>query len=265
MAYNLPGAVIGLKGEVITTGEGFARPEYLVAPAGLQERLGRPDGANLVVVDLDAAAGYARGHVPGAVHLPDNYERNPATGWVNTLPPDKFAAVCQSLGIGDATPVVAYDNNLSLYAARFWWTLNYYGHTNVQVLDGGWRRWAAEGGPVSFDPPAAPAVAPAGAAFTPRIDPSLLVEFDEVKAGCPLEGAASAGSADTVIWDTRSAGEYSGAVNRGNKRAGHIAGAVHLDWLDLMDRESHRFKPAGEVRRILNAKGITPDKAVFAY
>ncbi len=230
---------------------GFTHPEYLIEPAELQANLAAP---GLVIVDLDAAAGYQRGHIPGAVHLPDNYERNPVTGWVNTLPADRFAAVCQSLGIGDATPVVAYDNNMSLYAARFWWTLNYYGHRNVRVLNGGWRVWVAAGGSVSFEPPPAVAAEPV---FTPQVEPSLLVGIDAVKAGCNLD--------DTVIWDTRSAGEYSGAVNRGNRRAGHIAGAVHLDWLELMDRETHRFKPSAELRRILDAKGITPDKAVFAY
>ena len=230
---------------------GFAHPEYLIEPAELQANLAAP---GLVIVDLDAAAGYQRGHIPGAVHLPDNYERNPATGWVNTLPPDKFAAVCRSLGIGNATPVVAYDNNLSLYAARFWWTLHYYGHRKVRVLNGGWRAWVSAGGLISFEPAAAIAAEPV---FTPQVAPSLLVGLDAVKAGCSLE--------DTVLWDTRTVGEYSGQVNRGNQRAGHIAGAVHLDWLELMEPETHRFKPAAELRRILNDKGITPDKAVFAY
>lgn len=230
--------------------DGLAHPEYLIAPAELLDCLAAPD---LVIVDLDSAAGYQRGHIPGAAHLADSYERNPATGWVNTLPPERFAAVCQGLGIGDHTAVVAYDNNLSLYAARFWWTLRYYGHRQVRVLDGGWRAWIAAGGPVSFAPP--PAVA--AVSFTPRLDPSLSVDLPAVRAGCNLE--------DTVLWDTRSAGEFAGRVNRGNKRAGHIAGAVHLDWQDLMERDTHRFKPAGELRQILNAKGITADKAVFAY
>lgn len=234
----------------------FAHPEYLISPAELQAELHTGLTApELVMVDLDSAAGYQRGHIPGAVPLADSYERNPATGWVNTLPPEKFAAVCQGLGIGDNTAVVAYDNNMSLYAARFWWTLRYYGHRNIRVLNGGWRAWIAAGGPVSFAPP--PAVAASEVRFTPQVDPSLIVGIDAVRAGC--------NRADPVIWDTRSAGEYSGVVNRGNRRAGHIAGAIHLDWLDLMERDTHRFKPAAEIQTILNEKGITPDKAVFAY
>jgi thiosulfate/3-mercaptopyruvate sulfurtransferase len=185
--------------------------------------------------------------------LPSNYERDPGTGLVSTFPPDRFAAACRSLGISDDSQVVAYDNNLSLYAARFWWVLNYYGHTNVKVLDGGWRRWASEGRPVSF---AASDPVSAGK-FTPRTDSSLLGTLEQVRAACALGGS--------VIWDVRTGGEYDGSVSRRGLRPGHIPGAVSLEWADLMDRETHRFKPLAEIRRMLDHRGITPDRAVFAY
>ena len=170
-----------------------------------------------------------------------------------SCPPDKFAAFCQNLGIGDDTLVVVYDNNQSLYSGRLWWCLNYYGHTNVKVLDGGWRTWVNEGRPISFD-----RVTPkSGAAFTPQTDESIMVKVDELKEACSLD--------DAVIWDVRSDGEYTGANDRGNKRAGHVPGAVHLEWFNVMERDSHKFKPAAEIRQMLNDKGITPDKAVFAY
>ena len=245
LPYNLP---------AMTISNDYTHPEYLADPAWLRAHL---DDPSLVVIDLDAEAGYLRGHIPAAVFLDNNYERNPETGWVDTMPPDRFADTCRSLGIGDDSLVVAYDNGMSLHAARFWWTLSYYGHRNVRVLDGGWRRWVAEGGAIAFERTSPPP----GSIFTPRIDSSLVVEYDEVRAGCPI-GGSNADS--TVIWDTRTAGEYSGTVNR-NQRAGHVTGAVHLDWMELMDRDTHRFKPAGELRNLLDRAGITPDKAVFAY
>ena len=245
LPYNLP---------AMTTETTFANPYYLADPAWLQAHVDAPD---VVIVDLDAEAGYLRGHVPGALFLDNNYERNPETGWVDTFPPERFAAACQALGIGDDTLVVAYDNNMSLHAARFWWTLAYYGHRNVRVLDGGWRRWVSEGRPIAFDR-AAPQ---GGAVFTPRVDHSVIATYDQVRAGCAV-GGANAG--DTVIWDTRTAAEYSGAASR-NNRPGHVAGAVHLDWMDLMDRATHRFKSPEELRQLLGDAGITPDKAVFAY
>ena len=68
-----------------------------------------------------------------------------------------------------------------------------------------------------------------------------------------------------MLWDVRSEGEYRGTNDRGNRRAGHIPGAVHLEWHNVMERDSHRFKPAAEIRQLLTEHGITPDKAVFAY
>lgn len=234
----------------MTTAEGFAHPEFLVDADWVAAHL---DDPNVVVVDGDVEAGYLRGHIPGAVLVPDNYEKDPATGRVHILPPEGFAAMCQNLGIGDDTLVVAYDNNQSLYAARLWWALNYYGHSNVKVLDGGWRQWVVEGRPVSFDHPPPRS----GATFTPRADESIMVKVDELKAACALS--------DALILDVRSDGEYTGANDRGNQRAGHIPGAVHLEWFNVMERDSHRFKPAAEIRQLLNQHGITPDKAVFAY
>ncbi|MEE3141354.1 MAG: sulfurtransferase, partial [Chloroflexota bacterium] len=118
---------------------------------------------------------------------------------------------------------------------------------------GGWRRWASEGHPVSFDPP----VLNQNAAFTPRIHESLIVALDDVRAGCSL--------ADVVNWDTRTSGEYDGTVTRRDQRKGHISGAIQLEWSDLMDRDTHRFKTSQEMRRILDSLGITADKAIFAY
>ena len=229
---------------------GLAHPEYLVDPAWVQSHW---EDADVVVLDIDTEAGYSRGHIPGSVMLLDNYERNPETGLVHTFPPERFAATCQTLGIGDDTAVVVYDNNMSLSAARFWWVMNYNGHPNVKVLDGGWRRWACENWPVSFDR----AVINQDVIFTPNIDKSLIVEMEEVLAGCSLP--------EVVNWDTRTSGEYDGTVNRRDQRKGHVAGAAHLEWSDLMNRDTHRFKSRQEMRFILDSHGITPDKAIFAY
>ena len=85
---------------------------------------------------------------------------------------------------------------------------------------------------------------------------------------CSLE-AAKAGlqRADFVFWDTRSNDEYTGneAGFRSPPRPGHIPGAAHLEWTELFDPESRTFKPAAELRQLLEARGITPDKHVASY
>ena len=169
------------------------------------------------------------------------------------MEPDQFKAMCQGLGIGDDTLVITYDNSQSLTAARLWWALNTYGHSNVKILDGGWRRWVAEGRTISFDR----AHPNTSVTFTPKRDESLLVKVDELKT------ASNVG--DSIIWDVRSDGEWDGSNSRGNKRVGHVPGAIHLEWFNLMERDTHRFKPADEIKQILATNGITPDKNVFTY
>ena len=85
---------------------------------------------------------------------------------------------------------------------------------------------------------------------------------------CSLEQAkAGVGRDDFVFWDTRSDDEYTGdeAGFRAPPRPGHIPGAAHLEWTKLFDPESRTLKPAAELRQLLEAQGITPDKQVASY
>ena len=230
--------------------EESAAPELLVDGEWLVQHL---NDTNIRIVDTDVVDAYRRSHIPGAVLVPDNYEKDPDSNRIHILPPDKFAEMMESLGIGDDTQVVAYDNSRSLYAGRLWWALNYYGHQNTVVLDGGWKKWVGEGRPISLRRPEDPS----GAKFTAKADHSLMVTTDELKEAHNKSGV--------VIWDVRSRGEYTGEAARSNKRPGHIPGASHLEWTEMMDEDSHTFKPAAEMRQILESKGITPEKEVLAH
>ena len=229
--------------------EGYARPELLVDAAWVDAH---KNDSNVVIVDCEVDAAYARGHIPGAVLVPDNYEKDPDSGRTFLMNPEQFKAMCEGLGIGDETLVIAYDHSRSLTAARLWWALNTYGHTNVKILNGGWRAWIANGGTVGFGRAEIMSVT-----FTPKYDDSKLVKVDELKEACEVGGS--------VIWDVRSDGEWDGSMSRGNKRVGHVPGAVHLEWFNLMDSDTNEFKPAAEIRRILTEHGITPDKNVYTY
>src|SRR5260370_13865288 len=99
--------------------------------------------ANVRIVDMRSAGdAYSAGHVPGAVSL------SPVAIRVADRPPtflpspQEFEALMAKLGIGDATRVVVYDERGGIYAARLWWILNYFGHSNVALMNGGWVKWA---------------------------------------------------------------------------------------------------------------------------
>ncbi len=235
------------------TSEAYARPEMLVDTAWLQDHI---DDPGIRIVDCDEHPVYRRAHIPGAVGLPvfhyikhPDYPKNPLV-----MPPEPFADLMRRLGIGNDTLVIAYDGFGSLYAARFWWVLNYYGHAKVKVLNGGWNKWLDEGRPSTYEVPKPPP----GEFAVPDHNPDM---------NCTVEyGLSRVGNDDTVFLDARSDGEWEGSNDRGNKRAGHVPGAVHLEWLNFVTDDGQRtIKPAAELRALLELHGITPDKEVVPY
>ncbi len=230
--------------------QGYARPELLAETQWLAEHL---DDPKVQVVDCDLPDAFNRAHVPGAVNAGENHYIKGEDG-VHVMAKGKISEFMGNLGIGDDTLVVTYDQRNSVYAARFWWVLNYYGHTNVKVLNGGWRKWLEENRPVTDRQTSV-----ARTTFTPNNpDESLIVMADELESAIGQEGI--------VVWDVRSRDEYTGMETRGNSRSGHIPGAVHMEWSDVMDTGGlSTFKPAEEMREALAACGITPEKQVYTH
>lgn len=166
-------------------------------------------------------AEYGASHIPGAVFVDwvtDITDPDSPNG-TQVATPAAYAALMRRLGVGDETLVVAYDDANGMFAARLWWTLRYYGHPQVKVLDGGWQKWLAEKRPTTAD---VPEITPA--TFTPRPEPALRRTLQQVQAALDSE---------TVLVDVRSPMEYNGAASRA-KRAGHIPGAINIPRKSLL-------------------------------
>ena len=231
--------------------QGYARPELLAETDWLEEHLDDPE---VVIVDCDPWDVYRRTHIRNAVGLRGvHHYIKDAHNFTYVMPPDQFADLMGRLGISNDTLVVAYDGFGGLYACRLWWVLNLYGHTKVKVLNGGYNKWFLEGRPLSIEVPH-----PTPRVFEPRPQPRWLCTLDDAKARI--------GCADTVFLDVRSIEEWTGANPRDNRRAGHIPGAIHLEWLNFVtDPPLRTFKPAHELRRMLEERGVTPEKEVITY
>src|SRR5437762_12351493 len=117
----------------------YAHPEQLVETDWVAAHAA---DAGVRTVDM-RQSGYAAGHVPGAVHLSPVAIRDAKAPPTFLPTPAAFEAMMATLGISNATRVVVYDERGGIYAARLWWILNYYGHTNVALMNGGGVRWAA--------------------------------------------------------------------------------------------------------------------------
>ena len=229
---------------------GYVDSSVLVTTDWLEARL---DDPGVRIVDTDLPDQYVRAHIPGAVQVIDHYYKTSMEDRTHIQGPEQFASTMSSLGIGDDTQVVAYDSSGCLYGFRLAWSLHYYGHTNVKVLDGGFPKWFAENRPLSRETHSYPA-----AQFSPRPHPEIMATRERV-----LEAI---GDTDTVLLDVRSDEEWTGENKRGTKRGGRMPGAVHLEWTNLLtEGDVPVLLPADELRRILADHGITPDKNVITY
>ncbi|MEP7118787.1 MAG: sulfurtransferase [Acidobacteriota bacterium] len=226
----------------------FARPELLVETQWLAANLTAP---NVRVVDM-RPRGYAESHVPGAVWLDNNDIRNPKAPPTFLPTPREFAALMGRLGISNATRVIVYDERGGLYAARLWWLLNLYGHSNVALLDGGWPKWAADRLATNTL-----LSAPAAATFTIKKGTVGVATADDLKAAI--------NNPTVKIIDARTQGEIEGTDLRNIKRGGFIESSIPVYWEDLLDSRSRLVKPAAEVADIWRGKGVAASDQVIVY
>lgn len=195
-------------------------------------------------------AEYQHSHIPGAVFVDwvhDITDPDSPNG-TQIAPPDAYAALMRHLGISDETFVVAYDDANGMFAARLWWSLQYYGHPRAAVLDGGWDRWIAESRPTTADIPQF-----AEGNFTPRPNHHLRRTIDEV--------AAAQGQA--VLVDVRSPEEFAGESSRA-KRAGHIPGAINLPRNVLLTPDG-TLQAVNDLQARFTAEGIQAEDEVIVY
>jgi thiosulfate/3-mercaptopyruvate sulfurtransferase len=226
----------------------YARPDLLVSADWLQAHAADPD---VRVVDL-RPRGYEGGHIPGAVHLANADIRDPQAPPTFLPTVEAFEALMVRLGIGSETRVVAYDERGGIYAARLWWILNYFGHSNVALLDGGWTHWSARGLPTASDVPQ-----PAAASFTARPNPVWVATADDVLTAIDTPGVK--------IVDARTVAEIEGRDLRGIRRGGAIPSSIPVYWEDAFDRETHLLRSADELRALYQGKGIMPTDEVITY
>ncbi|MDH3978927.1 MAG: sulfurtransferase [Gammaproteobacteria bacterium] len=222
----------------------------LIEPDILEESLGYD---NLLIVDLSKPDNYRKLHVPGAVHL--DYAqivamRKPVMG---LLPDDDtLEKQFSALGIDTDTHVVAYDDEGGGRAARLLWTLETAGHERFSLLNGGLHAWANEGH--RYDNTV---VTPVAKSFVVQHRDTPIARSDYIREHL--------GDSTCCLLDVRSPDEYLG-VKKYAERAGHIPGAVNMEWTQAIDAGRNlRFKPDTELTALLDSVGATPDKQVICY
>jgi thiosulfate/3-mercaptopyruvate sulfurtransferase len=220
----------------------------------LAGELGAPD---LRIVDAtyflsgsgrDARAEYEAAHIPGAVFLELATLVDGDNPLPNMMPPaHKFASRMQSLGIGDASRIVLYDNSSLHTSARAWWLLRSFGAPRVCILDGGLAKWQAEGRPVEGG-----RSQKRHGHFTPQADGQAVADKAFMLAN--LEGRTH------QVLDARGADRFAGGGPDGHGVAGgHIPGSANLPYTRLFN-EDGTYKQGEALRAEFDASGVDLDR-----
>lgn len=217
----------------------------LVSTAWLAERLGDP-GVRIVdaTLPLVGQAGHGRdsyvaGHIPGAVFFDINAIADPDTDLPHMLPtPETFASAAGALGLGRDATIVVYDAHGLYSAPRVWWTLRAMGYPSVFVLDGGLKKWRAEGRRVETAIPA-----PAPVPVAPQLAAELVADLAAVT------DVLASGAAQVV--DARSAPRFRGEAPepRASLRSGHMPGALNLPFNEVVNADG-TLKSANELKAV---------------
>ena len=210
----------------------------------------------IVEVDVDTKA-YGEGHVSNAVgwawdtQLCDTLRRD-------IIPQDKFEKLLGGSGIDNNTTIILYGDNNNWFAAWAFWQLKVYGHKDVRLMDGGRKKWIAEGRELATDVPKTKTV------FYKAQQPDLSLR------AFLREVLKASGECAAQLVDVRSPQEYSGdllappGLPETCQRGGHIPSAKSIPWGKACN-DNGTFKSVEELKALYGGAGITGEKPVIAY
>ncbi len=207
----------------------------------------------LLIVDVGSPENYQAGHIPGALHLPPGAllcGMAPAPGKL----PDTahLHELFSIIGLTSDLHVIAYDDEGGGWAGRLLWTLEVLGHTKYSYLNGGIHAWRAAGLETETNINQGKATD-----YTVTIHRDSIAEIEDIQPR--LEDS------NLRIWDARSPEEYRGERS-GSARAGHIPGAINIDWLELIDRNDNaRLVDLGLLQQRLDQLGLGKDKDIITH
>jgi thiosulfate/3-mercaptopyruvate sulfurtransferase len=232
----------------------YAHPEVLV-DADWVAAHGKDANVRLVEVDVDFPL-YQQGHIEGAVGWDWN------TQLCDTLTRDiadreKFSKLAGEAGIASDTTVVLYGDANNWFAAWAFWQFKIYGHADVRLLNGGRKKWEADGRPYTTEVPSY------GATPYQASEPDFSIRAYRDYVAQRLDGSIN-------LIDVRSPDEYSGKViappglSETAQRGGHIPGAKSIPWAMAANADG-TFKDGDALAALYEGAGIVPGKETVAY
>ncbi len=231
------------------------RTEMLVTTQWLADHLKDP---GVVILCASASPGfYSEGHIPGArwINLADIVTKRGDVP--NELPTaDQLTKVFSAAGVTKGARIILYGDDYNLVAMRAYYTLDYLGLAgNASLLDGGMDKWKNEVRPMTLAAPE-----PHAGKLDAHLNSNVLVDTPEMRVIVAEKSRPN-------LLDARPLAEYSGERHSADvHKLGHIPGAQHLYWQDLLvSRENPVLLPPADLRKKFEAAGAAPGTEVITY
>ncbi len=211
----------------------YAKPDFLVEAVAVKV----PDYR---ILDLRPKEEYAKGHIPGAANVS-------LAPWIKAVNDGKadakfWKAQLAEVGVDPKTPVLVVAEDIR-DLCRGWWLLKLAGVPDARILNGGWTAYKDAKLEVSQE--AAKAVIALPHDWKP--EPRLMLLEDVVK---------TSKDSSAVVVDARADAEF---------EKGRIPGAKHLEWLDLIDAKTKKFKAPAELSKLFAEQKIDLTKPCVTY
>jgi len=243
------------------------RTGRLVDTAWLTQHMNDP---NLVIIDASRTPDYVKNHINGAISASFPADKYLSYG-VDTSygggldfftdpnllipfqdgPPKQIEEAVRSLGIDNGSTVVVYDKGADLLATRFFWTLNFFGHKKIYVLNGGLAKWMEDGYPVTKDVP----TVKKGTFKASIPKPALKAETEDVLALIKKPNTA-------LVSGLLPSWHY--GITLFYDRRGHIPYAIDMPF-PLYFQKDKTWKPLSELKAMFEHAGITPGKHIITH
>jgi thiosulfate/3-mercaptopyruvate sulfurtransferase len=233
----------------------YAHPETLVTTEWVSTHRKDP-GVRLAEVDVDTKA-YEEGHIPGAIgwnwqtELCDTVRRD-------VISKENLETLMGRSGITNDTTIVLYGDNNNWFAAWALWQLKMYGHKDVRLMNGGRKKWLAEGRELTTEAPSMTMTNYTVTGYNDKYRAFLRQVEKTMREG------------RSALVDVRSNDEFTGKIlsppglPETCQRGGHIPGAKNIPWGQACN-EDGTFKSVEDLEMLYGSKGITPDKNIIAY
>jgi len=200
-------------------------------------------------VKFDAVGEFEKQRIPGAVFFDIDKVCDTTSPHPHMMPTPEFFAECVAkLGVARDSHVIVYDGKGIFSAPRAWTMFQAFGHSNVQILDGGLPAWIASGLQIeSCAPPSVPLVE-----YGIATGPAHILSMAQVEANIL--------SSEYQLVDARPMARFKGEAPEPRPiESGHIEGSYCLPFLDVITPDG-KMKAESEIKEVVAKAKINLDK-----